>query len=119
MSGLFVEKPSHPDMMNVEEVANYLRKSQSWVYKNWKIIGGRKLGGSLIFPSKEDLYERVLFSKEKRMEVRVHRERNKVHGNLVQNENRGERRGIQEKGGGKQSKTSIGDPNRHGIFGTG
>ncbi|MCK4826521.1 helix-turn-helix domain-containing protein, partial [bacterium] len=43
------------DILTSEEVAQYLRKSLSWVYKNWNILGGRKLGGSLIFPKKEDL----------------------------------------------------------------
>ena len=47
------------DIMSVEEVARYLRLSPSWVYKNWKILGGKKLGGSLRFPSKEDLYEHL------------------------------------------------------------
>jgi len=69
---------------NVEEIAQYLHKSSSWVYKNWKVLGGRKLRGSLFFPSKEDLYERVLFKEEKAVSVRVHREGNQVHGNLVQ-----------------------------------
>ena len=32
-----------------EEVARFLRKSRSWVYKNWQILGGRKLRGSLFF----------------------------------------------------------------------
>ena len=36
-------------IMTVEEVAEYLRKSPSWVYKNWRKLGGVKLGGSLMF----------------------------------------------------------------------
>ncbi len=106
-------------MMNIEEAAKYLRKSRSWVYKNWRIIGGRKLGGSLIFPSKEDLYERLLFSKEKAVAVRVHRERNSAHGNLVQNENRGEKCRIRKKGEDQKSEAGCDDPNRHGLLGTG
>ena len=34
------------NILTLEETAQYLRKSTSWVYKNWKILGGRKLGGS-------------------------------------------------------------------------
>jgi len=48
-----------PEIMVPEEVARYLRKSLSWVYKNWEVLGGRKLRGSLFFPGKEDLYERL------------------------------------------------------------
>lgn len=69
-------------IMTVEEVARYLHRSESWVYKHWHILGGRKLGGSLFFPTEEDLYER-LFSKEERMEVRNHNQRGQVHEGLV------------------------------------
>ena len=54
----FDSDPSR-DIMTPEEVAQYLHKSLSWVYKNWKILGGRKLRGSLFFPTKEDLYEHL------------------------------------------------------------
>ena len=37
-------------IMSPKEVAVYLHKSESWVYKNWQILGGRKLKGSLFFP---------------------------------------------------------------------
>jgi hypothetical protein len=40
-----------------DEVARYLRKSISWVHKNWHMLGGVKLRGSLFFPRKEDFYE--------------------------------------------------------------
>lgn len=58
-------------IMTPEETAQYLRKSLSWVYKNSALLGGRKLGGSLFFPAKEDLYERI-FEKRERVEVRLH-----------------------------------------------
>ncbi len=104
---------------NVEEVAEYLRKSTSWVYKNWKIIGGRKLGGSLIFPSEEDLYERLFFQQEKQVAVRVHRKRNSVHGNLVPKEIGSERSRSKKKGGDKEPEADDGNPNRHRLFRTG
>ena len=50
---------SEKSIMTVEETARFMRKSVSWVYKNSADLGGRKLGGSLFFPSKEDLYERL------------------------------------------------------------
>ena len=75
--------------MNPEEVARYLHKSISWVYKNWQILGGRKLRGSLFFPGKEDLYER-LFHTGEGVEMRLHPQGNQAHINLVQNKNRGQ-----------------------------
>jgi hypothetical protein len=74
-------------IMHVEEVAQYLRKSSSWVYKNWKILGGVKLAGCLLFPSKEHLHEH-LFRQGKGVAVRFHPERTKVYRELVQNEKR-------------------------------
>jgi hypothetical protein len=79
-----VEKPLGNKVQNVEEVARFLRKSPSWVYKNWQELGGRKLGGSLFFPDKEDLYERI-FSQREGVEVRLHPQGDQAYGNLVQN----------------------------------
>jgi len=53
------------NILTPEEVAQYLRKSLSWVYKNWQILGGRKLRGSLFFPKKEELYERIFYKRER------------------------------------------------------
>ncbi|RJP85682.1 MAG: helix-turn-helix domain-containing protein [Desulfobacteraceae bacterium] len=104
------------DILTVEEAARYLRKSPSWVYKNAGRLGGRKLGGSLFFPAKEDLYEH-LFSQGKGVEVRLHHQRKQVHGSLVQNQNRGEASRGKEKRGGKEPETTGENPNRHGILG--
>jgi len=114
-----LDKPIDYDILSVEEAAKYLRKSPSWVYKNWKILGGRKLGGSLLFPSKEDLYE-CLFGKSKGVEVRLHTERRQVHKHLVQDKKRSKTKGSRKKEGSvKESDiTSYGNPDRHGIFRT-
>jgi hypothetical protein len=104
------------DIMTPEEVAQYLRKSVSWVYKNWQDLGGRKLKGSLFFPNKEDLYER-LFHSEEGVEVRLHPKRNQVHGVMVQNKNRSQERRIQKEGGGEESESRREDPDRHGLLG--
>jgi len=105
-------------IMTIEEVAQYFRKSPSWVYKNWKILGGKKLGGSLMFPAKEDLYERI-FDKRERVEVRLHTEGNQVHEHLVRNKERGfEGRG-RKKGGNHKSETENDSANRHGLLGSG
>jgi len=108
-------------IMTVEDTAEYLRKSTSWVYKNWKVLGGRKLGGSLFFPNKEDLYESI-FQKRKGMEIRFHPERDQVHRHLVQDKKRSKKSRSQKKGGNSKPRTSDdnrSDPNRHGIFGVG
>ena len=116
-----VDRNSENDIMLPEEVARYLRKSPSWVYKNWRILGGVKLRGSLLFPGKEDLYER-LFSKREGMEVRLHSSGCQVHKCLVQDKIGSQAGGGKEKGGNTESAASAsdrGDPNRHGILGTG
>ena len=106
------------EIMTPEEVAQYLRKSTSWVYKNWKILGGKKLGGSLFFPRKEDLYEHI-FSQGKGMEVRLHPEGNPAHRSLVQNKSSGKTGRSKKKGGDIKPKASAEDQNRHGLLGTG
>jgi len=107
-----------PGIMNVEETAEYLRKSTSWVYKNKEALGGRKLGGSLFFPSKEDLYEH-LFGKKERVEVRFHPEGNQTHRPMVQNKKRSKTSGSRKKKGGveKYRITDQYNPDRHDIFG--
>ena len=105
-------------IMATEEVAQFLHKSVSWVYKNRQLLGGRKLRGSLLFPAKEDLYER-LFHKGEGVEVRLHPEGNQVHGNLVPDQKRSNNSRIREKKGGEKPATTDTDPNRHGILGIG
>ena len=113
-----IDKKSTADIMTPEEVALFLRKSTSWVYKNWQELGGRKLGGSLMFPGKEDLYER-LFCQGKGVEIRLHLEKEQVHGSLVQNQS--ESKGGRGKTKRRAKKTKdIGaksdQTNRHGLF---
>lgn len=107
-------------ILSVEEVARFFQKSPSWVYKNWKELGGRKLGGSLFFPERRELYEH-LFCKKKRLEMGLSPQRNQVHGSMVLNK-KGSQAGItKKKGGNTQSTTNAGlygdDPNRHGLLG--
>jgi hypothetical protein len=107
--------------MTVQEVALYLKKSVSWVYKNWQELGGRKLAGSLLFPSKEDLYE-LLFRKEEGVALRVAPERDPIHRGLVRDQERGPRGRKQTKGGTDQTSSaedSAGDADRHGLFNVG
>lgn len=121
MTEISVDNNFDQDILTLEEAALYLRKSTSWVYKHWQELGGRKLGGSLFFPGKEDLYER-LFCQRKGVEVRLHPERNPAHGGLVQNQERGPKGRNGQKGGNSQPKTGDANgngknPNRHGLLG--
>jgi len=112
-----IDKNQASDILIPEEVAQFFRKSTSWVYKNWEELGGRKLGGSLLFPRKEDLYER-LFRKRKGVEIRLYPKRDEAYGSLVQNKNKGKTCRNKKKGGTIKSKTGNGeDPNRHGLLG--
>ncbi len=74
MDNSIIDNDSQKEIMTTEEVARYLKKSPSWVYKNWKVLGGVKLMGSLFFPKKEKLYEH-LFSKRQELEVRLQLQR--------------------------------------------
>jgi hypothetical protein len=35
-----VDKPEKIEIMAPEEVAQYLGKSQTWVYNHWRVLGG-------------------------------------------------------------------------------
>ena len=35
-------------LMDVEEVARFLKQSPDWVYRHWKQLGGRKIGAKSI-----------------------------------------------------------------------
>jgi hypothetical protein len=94
------------DILTPEETARYLRKSTSWVYKHWQELGGRKLGGSLFFPRKEDLYEH-LFSKGKGVEVRLHPGGNQAHQGLVQTKTDAQKAASQKKEEIKNPPPSI------------
>jgi hypothetical protein len=119
MSNSPIDKNLALEIMTPEEVALYLRKSTSWVYKNWQTLGGRKLGGSLFFSKKEDLYE-CLFNQRQGVALRLHPEGDQAHGSLVQNKNQGQTGRSKTKGGTKKSKAAATgdkeDPNRYGLL---
>jgi hypothetical protein len=104
------------EILTPEEVARYLNKSVSWIYKHWEILGGRKLGGSLFFPGKENLYEHI-FNQGHRMEVRLHPQRDTAVKSRIQNQNFGKKSRSKKKGGTGKTKKRDGDPNRHGLLG--
>ena len=101
-----------------KDVATYLGKSESWVYKYQKKLGVKKLGGSLLFPNREELYEFIL-CKEKGVEIRFHPKRQKVHRSVVQNKDRSKTSGSKKKKGTRKSRSNDAvksDPNRYGLL---
>jgi hypothetical protein len=112
-----IDSQNEYEIMTPEEVAQFLKKSTSWVYKNWQKLGGRKLRGSLFFPRKEELYERIFGKEQNMVEVRFCPEGEPIHTGRIQNKNRGKKSRGQKKGGNKQHKDRD-DSNRHGLFGT-
>ena len=117
--GKVLEASDNRAILSPDEVAQYLGKSVSWVYKHWQELGGAKLGGSLFFPEKERLYERIFGKTEKNVDVRLCSSGTKVLKKGVQNQAGGKSgRGPQKKGGGKRSNDTDG-ANRHNLFGVG
>src|SRR5690606_32215773 len=101
----------------------FLRKSVSWVYKHWRELGGVKLGGSLLFPNKEDLYER-LFGEGQGMALRLHSRRSALYRSLVQDKEKGTGCRIRKKKGARQTtKRKEGRTgkrrDRHNLLGDG
>ncbi len=102
------------EILCVKDVVKYLGRSQSWVYANSKVLGGVKVEGSLFFPSKEKIYERLFRRKEKMVEVRIPLPEEKVHEIGLQNKKRSNGKRSRKKKGAKEAeKRGI---NRHGLF---
>jgi len=107
---------SKKSIMTVEEVAQFMGKSASWVYKNSHALGGRKLGGSLFFPSKEDLYDN-LFSGKEGVEVRLRVPKEATNQSLVQNKNRRQTGGSKKTRGVEKPEVGSEGANRHELLG--
>lgn len=99
------EKPLKP-----ADIADLFNQSLAWVSKNYKKLGGIKIGGRMFFPPKEKLYER-LFGGEEGLAIRLHEEGREIHTSILQDET-GSREGG-AKGKRPPRKTSI---DRHGLF---
>lgn len=112
------DKRAVSTILTPEEVAEFLQKSVSWVYKHRKELGGTKLGGSVFFPCKEDLYERI-FNKERKVAVQLQRERPEVQQIRLQDKKGGKARRGKDAGRAGKPSTSNGDANRHGLLGLG
>ena len=100
-------------LLKPADIAKIFSQSLSWVSKNYKKIGGVKIGGRMFFPPKEKLYERLFGAKE-RLEVRLHDEGGEVHSSILQDETRSERSRAK-----KKVRADQVDLNRHGLFDVG
>jgi len=109
-----LDKNNEKSIMTLQELSQFLHKSESWVYKHWKQLGGKKLGGSLFFPEKEDLYER-LFGRRKGVEIRLHSKGGQTNRSLVPNKTTSKECGRGKEERTKKSRTADDDPNRHGL----
>ena len=100
---------------NVKEVAQFCGKSISWVYKHQQVLGVRKLGGSLFFPEKEELYERI-FGQRQGIQVRVSAKQDQVFQPTLQNKTRGSKSRSTKKGGNRKGKETANGLARYGLL---
>ncbi|HKJ63870.1 MAG TPA: hypothetical protein VJ969_00595 [Desulfopila sp.] len=95
------------------DIAKMFGQSLSWVSKNYRKLGGVKIGGRMFFPPREVLYER-LFCGEERVAIRLHDERPEAHQSMVYDKARSS-----ESGTGKKKRVEQAGLNRHGLFDAG
>jgi hypothetical protein len=81
-------------------------------------LGGRKLGVSLIFPAKEDLYGR-LFQKRQGVEIRLHPERPALHKCWFKTKVKAKQAEAKKREELENSPPAVETPTDNGILGTG
>lgn len=111
MEKSFIDNNSHHDILTPREVAQWLRKDLSWVYRHKTELGGVKLGGCLFFPGKEQLYD-SLFQKGKRVEIPLHPAQKEVCQQFLSDQSRSQKGRGRKKGGDKAGN----NPDRHGLL---
>ena len=112
------DNPTTSAVLTAEEVADFLNKSVSWVYKHWQELGGAKFGGSIFFPRQGDIYERI-FNQKRDMAVQLQPPRPAVHRIRVQDQERGKGSGSKKEGRTREPAADCGEANRHGLLGAG
>lgn len=114
-----VDKQNDNTVMSPEDVAEFLKKSVSWVYKNRQELGGVKVKGSVFFPAKELIYDRIFQTREG-IPVRHNGKETTVQQQLVPNQKGGKTGRSRTKGRAKESGSGVtdrfGDPNRHNLL---
>ena len=112
MSSLNENHSPDSDILTVKEVAQYLRKSTSWVYRHQQELGASKLGGSLLF-RKVRIDGRLSGEEQKDVQVQLQVPKTAAHKSRVQDETRSPTSRSREKGG--TGKSAI---DRHGNSGS-
>ena len=106
---------SSKEILTAKDVASLLDvRSISWVYEHAEALGGVKVGGTWLFPSKEMIHD-CLFRKRQGLEVRLPVKQEKIHGNVVRNKKRSQESRSPKKARTEES-SDRGDKNRHGLL---
>jgi len=98
-------------ILTVKDLVNCMPVSETWVYKNWQLLGGVKIRGRVFFPSKEIVYE-CIFQKGQRLASGLQSKRGPLHPRLVPIKNKSK---TSHDKAAKRSLTKPLDPNRHGF----
>ena len=94
------------NILTPKDVAQFLGKSVSWVYRHSKELGGKKIGGCLFFPGKEQLYEHI-FGQSQQSASNFKGQFYRKQSNM--------RKSVKKRGD-KESKIDFSDPDRHGLL---
>ena len=100
----------------VKDVAEFLNKSRSWVYEHVEALGGVKIGGSVFFPPKERIYERLFQQTEEMVGVLFPPPKTDPHRGWIQDQERSSGRRGRKKKGGETAAQAKARKNRHGLF---
>jgi len=103
------------EIMRVKDVAKFLKRSPSWVYKNFDKLGGVKIGGSVLFPSRKEIYERLFKPPEEMVRVLLPVQKTALHRGRIQEEKGCPGSGSREEKRTKKSKEKT-RGNRHGLL---
>jgi hypothetical protein len=101
------------NILTIDDVAEFLQVSKSWVYQNYHHIGGVKLGnkekGLIRFPSREEIYGR-LFHKGEGVAVPLQVQQDQIYEGMVPNKKGRPAGGNAQKGRNKKEDAADIDP---------
>jgi len=96
------------EIIQAQEAADFLKMSLSWVYDHYQELGGRKIGGTVLFPSKGAIYEHLFGQTKEPVAVRLPAERAEAPRLRLCDQKRSSKRN------GRAQKADNYDP--HGIL---
>ena len=108
------------EILRVEDVAEFLHKSIAWVSRHHAKLGGVKIAGSILFPSRKEIYEHIFQQNKKLVGIRFPSPKEEVQkGRIQKKKGCGERGGGSKAGSEKTASDTTGRANRHGLLGIG